>query len=289
MRSGSSMLMFVVGVFLLTSVYVQAEPDWKLQKKLYNYIVRNDVKHVTKMLAEHPNLAKKTIQYHNYPVFEAAKAGALDVLKALVDKGAILSVRDSKSGDTIIHYMFSNSSTKNRGEILNYLINEKSLRMDSMNKARLTPFLVLFATTRCSVNEKRAEELVPLFKKYHTNFNTKDKEGMTALHYLSKVHIGNPPEKTNMKNQKVAMVLLKYGANPNVTDKLKRTPLITFLLSAKKLPDDMKVDYINCLLDYGANPKAKSKKRETPLKLVEKKGELYMMMKKRHKKKRPLK
>jgi ribosomal protein L36 len=50
----------------------------------------------------------------------------------------------------------------------------------------------------------------------------------------------------------------------------------------------MKEEYVNCLLDYGANPKAKSKKRETPLKLVKKKGKLYMILKKKHKKKRPL-
>ena len=110
------------------------------------------------------------------------------------------------------------------------------------------------------------------------------------MHYLSKIlRIMEPPEKTSMRNQQVAMVLLKYGANPNITDKNKRTPLITFLLSSKRLPDEMKVDYINGLLDYGANPKAKSKKKETPLKLVEKKGKLYVMLKKRRKKKKPLK
>ena len=241
-------------------------------------------------MEEHPNFAKKKIQYHNYPVFEAAKAGALKALKALVAKGAVLAVRESKSGDTIIHYMFTTSSTKNREKILDYLINEKNLRMDATNKAKLTPFLVLFGSVQCSVNEKKAEELVPLFKKYRTNFNAKDKEGMAALHYLSKIlRIMEPPEKTSMRNQQVAMVLLKYGANPNAVDKLKRTPLLTFLLASKKLPNDMKVDYINCLHDYGANPKSKSKKKETPLKLVEKKGKLYMMLKKRHKKKKPLK
>jgi hypothetical protein len=284
------MMMFIVGAFLLSAVSVYAVPDWKLQKKLYDYIVRDDVKNVNKMLEEHPSFAKKKIQYHTYPVFEAAKFGAMNALKALVGKGAVLTVRDSRTGDTIIHYMFTDSRTKNREKILNYLINENKLRMDTTNKAKLTPFLVLFGTTTCPVSEKRAEELVPIFKKFRANLNAKDKAGMAALHYLSKIgRMGSPVEKTNMRNQRVAMVLLKYGANPNITDKDKRTPLINFLLSSKKLPDDMKVEYINCLLDYGANPKAKSKKKETPLKLVEKKGKLYMMLKKRHKKKKPLK
>lgn len=290
MRSGTSMVMLILGAFLLSTVSVYAGSSWKLQKKLYDYIVKNDVKNVTKMLDEHPSFAKKKIEYHTYPVFEAAKAGALDVLKLLVAKGAVLTVRDSRTGDTIIHYMFSTSSTKNRGKILNYLINEKKLKMDATNKAKLTPFLVLFGSVQCPLNEQKAEELVPLFKKYGANLNAKDKSGLAALHYLSKIlRIMDPLEKTSMRNQKVAMVLLKYGANPNITDKNKRTPLITFLLSSKRLPDEMKVDYINGLLDYGANPKAKSKKKETPLKLVEKKGKLYVMLKKRRKKKKTLK
>jgi hypothetical protein len=35
--------------------------------------------------------------------------------------------------------------------------------------------------------------------------------------------------------------------------------------------------------------KAKSKKRERPLKLVEKKGELYKILRKKHKRKKPIK
>ena len=89
-----------------------------------------------------------------------------------------------------------------------------------------------------------------------------------------------------MSNIELSKVLLKYGADPNITNKFRRTPLIIFLISAKRLPEKMQEEYVNCLLDNGANPKARSKKRETPLKLVKRRGKIYKLLKKKRRKKR---
>lgn len=290
MRLFGNATLCIVGLILFSASFVFAGDNWKLEIKFYNYILRDNVKAVENILREHPDFAKKKIDYRNCAVFLAAKAGAFKTLKLLCDKGASPTVRDKKTGDTILHYMFTSGTTKNRDKILAYLINEKKLNIHSLNNNKLTPFLTLFGTVQCGVSEKSAEVLVPLFKKYHANLNAKDMNGNAALHYLSRIQrIGTPPEKTSMRNQKLAIVLLKYGANPNITDNYKRTPLIIFFLSAKKLPDDMKVEYVNCLLDYGANPNAKSKKSETALKLVPKNGKLYVLLRKKRKKKKPLK
>lgn len=288
MVHSKTLLICTVGVFLFSSTSLFAVEEWKLQGQLFQFIIRDKDKEVAKILEEHPDFAKKIIEYHTYPVFEAARAGAIKCLKLLVEKGADPNVRD-KTGSTIFHYMFTIGTINKREAMLDYLINEKKVKLDTMNKQKLTPFHSLFGSYRCKIKEKNAEVLIPLFKKYKVNLDVKDAGGMGVLHYLSKISkVKKPPTKTNMSNMKVAMILLKYGADPNISNKLKQTPLIIFLASVKKLPEDMQEEYVNCLLDYGAKPKAKSKKRETPLKLVKKKGKIYKILKKKRKKKQPL-
>ena len=77
----------------------------------------------------------------------------------------------------------------------------------------------------------------------------------------------------------------KDDVDINLPDKNKRTPLVTFLVYSKKIPEDKRVDYVTFLMENGADIKIKSKKKEKALKLVKKKGKLYKIMKKKYKKK----
>lgn len=274
---------------LLLGTFVTAD-DWKLQKQLYDAIKNNDIKKIEALLTEKPSLANKKIKYHNYPVMDAINMKAIKSLKCLVENGANINKKD-KRGNNLLHYVAANFMNKTQiDETLTYLINEKKMKLEAKNKEGKTPFIY-----SCSNNGKfapwppRMSIIIEAFHKYKANLNAQDATGKTMLHYLvCGFKVKEDPNKTDLTRMLAAAKLLanQTGVNVNITDKEKRTPLVTFLAHVKEIDDAKKVDFITCLMENGAKTKIRSKKKEYALKMVEKKSNAYKAMKAKYKKKK---
>ena len=131
-------------------------------------------------------------------------------------------------------------------------------------------------------------KLINLLLSYGTNFNIKDLQGDTPLHYAishNKINIvelllkyGLNPNALNYSRRgalfyaamnhhqrsnysKVMMALLKFGANPNMQDLNNNTILHQTVLNHS--PTNNKISIIILLLKYGANPYIKNNNMET--------------------------
>ena len=284
------LLSVIIVVGLFSGICVSAT-DWKLQKDLYDAIKKNDVKQIEAILAKHPAFVKKEIKYHSYPVLDAANLKAIKSLKCLVDKGANLNQKDTKTGNTVLHYIAASRMKKEKmDEALNYLLKEKNMKLEIKNKKGKTPFIYAFSDNTYVPSVKHCIPIIELFSKYGANLNAQDEKGKTALHYMVSTFLlaRENPEKTDLVAKMEAAKLLadQKGINVNLTDKDKRTPLVAFLVHVKKVDDDNKVDFITCLMENGAKNNIKSKKKEKALKLVDKKSKAYAALKKRYKKKK---
>ena len=283
MKKKSFKLYLAIGLFLcIPFSLLVAEKEWKVQKKLYDAIVKDDIKTIESILTKNPSLAKKQIKYHNLPILDAAQAGSLKAIKLLVDKGADIKQNDRKSGNNVIHmFLMSKPKNKELDQALDYFINEKKMKLEEQNKDKKTPFVYAFSYSQFTPQSKLNIPIIEVFTKYKANLNAQDNKGKTALHYL--VSGFNCPGKIDLVKECTAAILLaeQKGVNVNITDKDKRTPLVAFLVQTKNVDDAKKIELVACLMQNGAKTNIKSKKGEKALKFVDKKSELYKVLKKK--------
>ena len=284
------MLTALFVIFSLLSIYNLEASDWRLQKKLYDAIAKDDVKKIEDLLAQDPSMLKKKIKYHGYPVMDAMKLRAVKALKYLVEKGANIHKKEPKTGNSVLHYAaISKFKEKKLDDLLNYLVNENKIDVNIKNKDGITPFLYPCTHTIYLPASHVMLPVIDVFKKYKADLNAKDKYGKTVLHYLAGGFIMQfDPDKTNINTWIISAKHLagQKEANINATDNNKRTPLVAFLVKTKGMNDAKKVDFITCLMEYGAKTNIKSKHKEKALRLVDKKGEAFKAMKKKYKKKK---
>ncbi|KIX06079.1 uncharacterized protein Z518_04053 [Rhinocladiella mackenziei CBS 650.93] len=107
------------------------------------------------------------------PVHYAARSGTLDGLQALEKQGAKFDIKD-KDGNTVLHHAVRN--VRRAPEILLYLLERKSVDINTRNRLGETPFL-------CAVRRGSVEAVKTLVKK-KAKTSTKTKKGETALHYV---------------------------------------------------------------------------------------------------------
>jgi len=284
------LLGFIVVSFLFFNSILSAS-EWKVHGELYNAIKSDDTKTIESILEKHPALVNKQLKYHSYPVLDAAFCGSAKALRLLVEKGADIKKSAPVTGNSIVHAAVGNLKVqKNKREaVLAYLIEEKKLKIDITNKRGQTPFNYTFISSSTILPSIiTGNRVIEVFDKYGANLNAQDAFGTTVLNHLSKscqVH-AKDPQKNSLRALDMAKFLMtRKSVDVNLPDKEKRTPLISFLVHTKRLPDNMKIDFLTALMENGAKTKLKSKKGEKPLKLVEKKSELYKIMKKKYKKK----
>jgi ankyrin repeat protein len=276
-----------IGLFFFNA-FLSAS-DWNIQKEFYDAIKSNNIKKIESILEKNPELVNKKIKYHNYPVLDAAKFGNFEIVKLLVENGAVIDKKESKTGNTIIHFATNKFGIpkEKRDVFFEYLIKEKKFNIDVKNNAGQTPFNYAFTSRDYPPTVKGGIDVILLFDSYKANLNAQDASGKTVLNYLLgdiRIHSVDPA-KTNLATLKIARVLIEKGADVNIADKEKRTPLVTFLVHTKRIPEKLRVDFVTVLMENGAKIKLKSKNGEKALKLVKKKGKLYKAMKKVKKRK----
>jgi len=286
-------LLFCV-IFLCVLFFnsIMSATDWKAQGELYKAIQKDDTKKIKLILEKHPSFANKQIKYHNYPILDAAYCGSINALKLLVEKGANLKQTDSKTGNSVLHMVADNIKMKKvkRDAFLDFLVKQKKLKVDIKNNKKQTPFHHVFSSYMWVPPAKQGIDAIEVFEKYGAHLNTQDASGRTVLCFLSTAFVPVPTEMKKHQNRlkdlvEISKVLIGKGVNVNLPSNKKSTPLVSFLSYSKKLPDTVKIDFVTLLMENGAKTNIKNKKGEKALKLVEKKGELYNIMKKRYKKK----
>ncbi len=274
---------FFVGVLFLSSM--MSATDWKVQKEFYNAIKSDNPTKIKSILEKHPEFVNKKIKYHGYPVLDAVRLGSLKALKLLVEKGADIKQKEGVTGNTVLHLVNKNKLKA----FLEYFVSEKKLDINIKNKTGQTPFNYTFTSNRYAPPVKVGIAAVETFDKYGADLNAQDSSGRTVLNFLAKAFPVNKKDadKTRLTSLDIAKVLIgKKGVDVNLPDKNKRTPLITFLVHTKKMKDEKRIDFVTCLMENGAKTNIRSKKKEKALKLVDRKGELYKVMKKKYKKKK---
>ena len=284
------LVLFALSLFCISSIL--SADDWKIQKELYNAIKKDDVKAVEALLEKQPTLVNKKIKYHSYPLLEAAKFGSINSLKLLLAKSANIKIKDTE-GNSILHKLVEHPyriKAKERCLIFEYLVKEKGYKgIENTNKKKETPFYYAFSSiTGGSPNEKQGKWPIELFSKYDANLNAREASGKTALNLLSKSFIltDTPLYRKRLDEiVKIAELLIEKGGDVNNTDNEKNTPLLSFLVYAKKLPETMKLGFVTLLMKNGAHIKGKNKQGQKAIKFVERKGILYKIMKKKYKKK----
>lgn len=281
-------LLILIGVLIFSQFAFSASDDeWKIQKQLFDAIVKDDIKTMETILKDNPSFVKKEIKYHNFPVLDAALSGSLKALKLLVEKGADINTVDGKTGNNVLHMLVKSKPKEDKLEqALTYLINEKKMKLETKNEFGKTPFIYAFSYSSFAPPSRQNIPIIKVFAKYGADLNAQDKEGKTALYYL--VSGFNSPTKIDLVKECESAILLanQKGVDVNITDNDKRTPLIAFLLNTKSAEDKQKIPMVTCLMENGAKTNIKSKKKETALKLVDKKSELYQIMKKTKAKKK---
>jgi len=264
--------------------------DWKKGKLFFDAIKKDDVKTVKTFIAENKGLLEKKIKYHSFPVFDATENGSLKTLKFFHESGVNFQRRADKTGNTCLHFAIFNRSKKKREAVLDFLLDEVKMNVDILNDEKQTPFMLAFMYRKpVYPSVKRDTEIIEYFIPRKANINLKDKSGKTILSYI----LGNFAVYPDMKQTQLVTAveiptkLIENGADVNIVDAQKRSPLIIFIKKTpKKIPEDWKIDFVTKLLENGANAKLRSKKGEKALKLVDKKGELYKVLRKRYKKKK---
>lgn len=275
---------------MLGFAFSLAASDWKLQKQLYNAIKKNDPKEIELILAKDPSMINKQIKYYSFPVLEAARLGSLNAMKILVEKGANINQKESKTGNSALHFAAAKQrqSKEKRENTIEYFVKQKKFQIDIKNKEGVTPFNYAFTSARNPPLLNDGINTIEIFDKYGADLNAKDALGKTVLNYLVSAIFLNraDPAKTSIRGLEIAKCLIEKGADVNLPDKDKRTPLVSFLVHTKTIPEKLKIDFLTVLMENGAKINIKSKKKEKALKLVDKKSKLYKIMKKKYKKKR---
>ena len=168
----------------------------------------------------------------------------VDIIKALIDGGANVNVRDDR-GCTPLMHGGGPSSEKDQTEFLRLLL-DAGADVNAKNEDGQTPLMMKARSY--------SPELTDLMLSNGADINAKDKEGQTALIYAAKGgHIDN------------VKLLLDRGADVNVKGNDGCSPLIW----AAKYND---ADKMRLFLESGADANAQDNEEGTALIYVAKKG-----------------
>ncbi|MBN1863920.1 MAG: hypothetical protein JW808_03365 [Victivallales bacterium] len=285
-----TMKTWAVGAALLCCVWVWGE-QYEGQD-LHSAIKAGDSKKVEEILDKSPDLAKKEIKYHGFPVVLAMKYRKLECLKALAAKGGDVKYA-FPTGDTLLHMLVEGGGLKQEAyeEFLEFLVKEKKLSIERKNKKGATPLNHAFSYSHQLPSPNTLSPITEAFSKYGANVNTQDDGGRTPVYNVIertvfKGHTGVVLNKEQINKNVLSLVklLVEKGAKVDISAKDKSTPLYRFLVKSEDIDDGDREDFVAFMLESGANPKARGPNRKTPLDLVQKGGDLYNQMKGKKKK-----
>ncbi|KAN0137681.1 Ankyrin repeat-containing domain protein [Lactarius tabidus] len=172
----------------------------------------------------------------------------VQLVRLLLDNGADLHARDNR-GNTPLHF----AAPRGHLEITRMLLELKA-DVNSQDDEGSTPL-----QRASQVQRERKSDIMRLLLDYGANVNVYDKCRNTLLHFAaSEGHI------------EVARMLLERGADVNFKNDEGLAPL----QRASQVPQEGKSVVMRLLLDYGANADLYDKRRNTPLHFAASEGHL---------------
>ncbi|PSN55856.1 hypothetical protein C0J52_02774 [Blattella germanica] len=218
------------------------------------------------------NLLNKVNKDGETPLLVAALHGKWDIVQYLEDRGANIHARKT-DGTNVLHIAIKERNEK----IVDWLLRKK-FNMEIRTKNKDTIFHIAAETGAKAL-------LQYFFARKKLNFQSVNNFGDTLLHFAVRGnHIptiefllqfnmvnrknknGQTPlhEAVTPKNSFDAVeILLNYGANVNLADKMGNTPL-----HLAGLNTDINVNIVQILTNYGASLNICNKSRNTPLDLA---------------------
>ncbi len=166
----------------------------------------------------------------------------IDIIKALVEKGANVNYKNQEGDTPLIESVFDNASI----EVVDFLI-EKGADVNAQNEEGNTPLLAASMNGYTEIARSLIENGADL--------NLQSQGGETALIYAS-LH----------GNLELAALLLEKGANMNEQDVNGQTPLMFGVLN------DM-VDFVKLLVEKGADKSIKDESDKTALDYATERGD----------------
>jgi ankyrin repeat protein/SAM-dependent methyltransferase len=222
-------------------------------EELHEDAKRDRADKLQKLVSVNKDLIEKRDKYQRTPLHSAARYGALSAAKFLLDQGADVNVKDEK-GNTPLHL----ASVFGHDEIVDLLIHQKA-DVDVLNDQRETPLILasLYGNPEC----------IKLLVASRANISLRDSDGNSPIQIavtyrhpenLEEILKGNPDiDEPNTEgftplhlavqrpgNQKAVELLLRQGADINITDPEGRNALLVSVGSHQK-------DYIELLVSNG--------------------------------------
>lgn len=183
-------------------------------------------------------------------IMTAAASGSVQAVKALLDHGAQVDAKENDRGQTALMW----AASQQHSEVVRLLI-EHHADVDARSKTGFTP--LLFAARAGDLESAR----VLLAAGARINDTTPDGTSPLLVASASVVAIASKDYRLNVSpsdHEKLALFLLKKGADTSKTDGLGRTPLHAAVETGK-------VELVKALLAHGADPNARMTKDESPL------------------------
>ena len=206
----------------------------ELGSEFHDAAKRNDLKKVKPLLAENRDLLERKDKYGRTALHAAARYGAVEVCRYLIEQGADVNAKD-ESGNTPLHL----ASIFRHDEAVVLLARSKA-DIDALNDDFASPLslAIIYGTP------KTAEFLLA----QNADRRIEDKDGNTILHlasfygYSEKVkeilkyqpeidkrnHAGQTPLHLSVQwtdNAELIKVLFNHGANPALSDRDEKTVL----------------------------------------------------------------
>lgn len=198
------------------------------------------------------------------PLIQACKSENIHVVRLLLQHGASLNVQDSLGKTALIYatecgnYQLVRMLIQAGAHL--YIKNNYGER--ALDIARLRGFAhiagflndsSMSANLYKAVSQNNVERARTFAAHTHTDLNWRDANGETALSVA-----------VNAQNRDLVKLLLKTGANPNVTNNEGATPL-AWAVYPRDEEKDCEIDIISSLLLAGADPNIKDIHGEAPL------------------------
>lgn len=250
------------------------------EDKFYEAIKNGDTKVIGEMILKTSEIVNKKLDMRSYPLNEAAMFGRADVVRLLLEKGALKTNLDEKTGNCALLDLAKSSSSIRQSNIDGFkkcidVFSEYKFDFNRKNKVQDTALLLVSYSEQRGQNVVLQAELVEYLVKKGAKFEKND--GLLNWIFTHPRPFGT--KKCEYPRLELAKTLVKCGSDVNTKDdENKETPLIV-LLGNDKIPEEKKEELVKLLMEYGANPRDRSKKGERPLNMVDRKSRLYEILK----------
>lgn len=234
---------------------------------------------INKLLKIKINLNAIDLQSKKTPLIASLKNET--ICKILIDANADINFPDYDGYTPLMYAATQNSSEKilkllleNKADTTKYSHDNKNavscavqagyaanLKLLLKNKAPLNAELIDIIL----INLERGDtsKILKLLLKFNAHPDDKNIDGLAPLTIFI-IDYNNKNDLFKNKLYKIIKILLEEGANPNITDRLGKTPLMYAIYKQ----DNQEI--IKLLLQYEANPNAKNLKGQTALMLLAK-------------------